>query len=265
MGNILPRHRAARLAMLTGMSDNDSAASVTRQNAQSPSTPMSTAATRRHPAAVRLLLAAGIVGPLFFLVVVLVEGATRPGYNALHHPISNLALGPQGWTLTVALLILGALQVCFSVGLRRVLAPGRGSTWGPILIAVTGLAFIAEAFFATDPSLGYPPGAAATSTLHGTVHLVLSVLFETPPLLAAIIVITRRFAQTPAGRPWVLYSIATIVLVVAVHVLGLAAYLSNDPASLYGLFQRLEIFTLLGWIALLAGRLLTGPAPRLDR
>jgi len=208
-----------------------------------------------------LLLAAGLVGPLSFLVIVLVEGATRPGYNALHHPISNLALGPQGWTLTVALLVLGALQVCFAIGVRRVLSPGRGSTWGPILLAVTGLAFIVEAFFATDPSLGYPPGAATTSTLHGTVHLVLSVLFETPPLLAAIVIIARRFAQAPADRPWVVYSIATIVLVVAVHVLGLMAYLSTDPGSLYGLWQRLEIFTLLGWIALLAGRLLTGPAP----
>jgi hypothetical protein len=82
-------------------------------------------AVGRQPLAVQFLLAAGLVGPLFFFIVVLVEGATRPGYNA--------------WQ-------------------------------------------------------------------------------------------------------------------------GVLAGLSNDPGSLFGLFQRLEFFTAVGWIALLAGRLLTGPA-----
>jgi uncharacterized protein DUF998 len=217
-------------------------------------------AVGRQPLAVRFLLAAGLVGPLFFFIVVLVEGATRPGYSAWHHPVSTLAIGPQGWVLTTALLVLGVLLMCFAAGLRRVLNPGRGSTWGPILIAVSGLAFIGEAIFATDPTLGYPPGAAATSTLHGSLHLLLSIVLEIPPIVAACIVLARRFAQAPGGRPWVLYSIATIILVVVFEVLGDLAFLSNDPGSLFGLFQRLEFFTAQGWIALLAWRLLTGPA-----
>jgi hypothetical membrane protein len=218
------------------------------------------AAVWRQPLAVRLLLVAGLVGPLLFFIVVLVEGATRPGYNALHHTVSTLALGPQGWVLTTALLVLGALLLCFAAGLRRVLNLGRGSTWGPILVAVCGLAFIGEAIFPTDPILGYPPGAAATLTLHGSLHHLLSIVFEAPPIVAACIVLARRFAQAPGGRPWVLYSIATIILVVVFDVLGVLAGLSNDPGSLFGLFQRLEFFTAVGWIALLAGRLLTGPA-----
>lgn len=217
-------------------------------------------AVERQPAAVGFLLAAGLVGPLTFVVLVLVEGATRPGYSALRHPMSNLALGPQGWVLTLALLVLGAGLVCFAVGLRRVLDRGRGSTWGPILIAVMGVALIAEAALPTDPSLGYPPGAAATTTLHGTLHLALSVLFEAPPVVAACIVLTRRFAQAPGGRPWVFYTIATILLVVVFHALGVVTYLSDDPGSPYGLFQRLEFFTLLAWVAAVATRLLVGPA-----
>jgi hypothetical protein len=128
------------------------------------------------------------------------------------------------------------------------------------LIAVSGLAFIGEVIFASDPALGYPPGSAATSTLHGSLHNGLSVVFETPTMIAACIVLARRFAQAPGGRPWVIYSVATILVVVALQVLAAAAYLSSDPASPFGLVQRLQFFTLQGWIAVLALRLLTGPA-----
>ena len=217
-------------------------------------------AVERHPLAVRFLVAAGLIGPLFFFVVVVVEGATRPGYNAWHHVVSTLALGPEGWVLTAGLAVLGVLLLCFAVGLRRVLNPGRGSTWGPILIGVSGLAFIGEVIFASDPALGYPPGSAATSTLHGILHNVLSVVFETPTIIAACIVLARRFAQTPGGRPWVIFSIATILVVVVLQVLAIQAYLSNDPDSPFGLIQRVQFFTLQGWIAVLAGRLLIGPA-----
>jgi hypothetical protein len=213
-----------------------------------------------RPLATRFLVAAGLVGPLFFFIVVIVEGATRPGYNAWHDVVSTLALGPGGWVLTAGLAALGVLLVCFGVGLRRVLDPGRGSTWGPILIAITGLAFIGEAIFASDPTLGYPPGPATTSTLHGSLHNVLSAAFETPAVVAACIVLARRFAQARGGRPWVMYSVATIVVVVVLQVLAVVAFLSNDPGSPFGLIQRLQFFTLQGWIAVVAGRLLTGPA-----
>ena len=44
-----------------------------------------------------LLLTGGALGGLLFTAVYLVEGATRPGYDALVLPISALSLGPGGW------------------------------------------------------------------------------------------------------------------------------------------------------------------------
>lgn len=254
--------------MLALMSEKEPGAKVHLTTARSATTtirPTREAAGQarvlERPALDRFLLAAGFVGPLFFFLVVMVEGAIRPGYNAWHLPISALGLGPRGWTLDAALLVLGAALSCFAVGLRRTLYPGRGATWGPILLALPALAFILEVVFPTDPALGYPPGAAATTTLHGTVHLVVSAAFESPPIIAACIVLARRFAQAPGGRPWVVYSIITIVLIVAFDILGDLTYLSNDPAAPFGLFQRLEIFTALAWIGLVAGRLVAGSPP----
>jgi hypothetical protein len=128
------------------------------------------------------------------------------------------------------------------------------------LIAVSGLALIAEAVFASDPTLGFPPGAADTSTLHGSLHNLLSVVFEAPPIIAACIVVARRFAQAPGSAAWVMYSMATIVVVLVLQVLGVLAFLSNEPDSPFGLIQRLQFFTLQGWIAVLAARLLTSLA-----
>jgi hypothetical protein len=208
--------------------------------------------------AARFLLAAGLVGPLLFFVVVIVEGVTRPGYNAWHHVASTLALGPGGWVLSAGLAVLGLLLLCYAVGLRMVLNAGTGSTWGPILIAICGLAAIGEATFVSDPALGYPAGQA-TTTLHGSLHNVLSLVFDFA-VIAACIVLARRFAQAHGSLPWVMFSVATIIVFVVLQVLAVPAYLSNDPHSPFGLIQRLQLLAIYSWLTVLALRLLTRPA-----
>ncbi len=44
----------------------------------------------------RALLLCGVVGSVGFTATWLVEGATRPGYDAWRQPISALSLGPGG-------------------------------------------------------------------------------------------------------------------------------------------------------------------------
>ena len=48
-------------------------------------------ATQSYPLITQLLLWAGAVGPLLFVVVLLIEGATRPGYSAWHTFGSSLS------------------------------------------------------------------------------------------------------------------------------------------------------------------------------
>ena len=43
------------------------------------------------------LLLCGVIGPLLFIVVLLIEGATRPGYSVLRNYGSDLELSNQGW------------------------------------------------------------------------------------------------------------------------------------------------------------------------
>jgi hypothetical protein len=204
-------------------------------------------------------LACGAIGPLLFIVVFLIEGATRPGYSAWRHFVSLLSLGAQGWAQIANFIVCGILMLGFAVGLRQVLRPGAGSTWGPILLGIFGLCLIGAGLFVTDPVLGYPPGAPSTPTWHGALHVLLS-LVAFVALTAACFVLARRFAGDPAWRGWAIYSIVSAILVVVFFVAAdVAANVGpNAPA---GLFQRLSIIIGWGWIALVALRLIGKEAP----
>jgi Protein of unknown function (DUF998) len=217
----------------------------------------STRSTGEQPLAIRFLLACGGVGPLLFIVVFLIEGATRPNYSAWHNVVSSLSQGERGWTQITNFIICGALVLGFAIGLRRVLRTGRGSTWGPILLGIFGFCLIGAGFFVTDPLLGYPPGAPSTPTIHGTLHNLLS-LFVFASLIAACFVLARRDAADPAWRGWTFYSIATGILVAVFFVMTDVVALLNGPA---GLIQRICIIIGWSWISLFAFRLMSRPVP----
>src|SRR6266700_81558 len=61
----------------------------------------------------RLLLACGVIGSLLFIIVFLIEGATRPGYSAWRHAVSQLSLGDQGWMNSINIFVCGLFLLCF--------------------------------------------------------------------------------------------------------------------------------------------------------
>lgn len=209
----------------------------------------------------RFLIAGGAIGPLLFIIVLLIEGATRSGYSAWHNYGSSLSLSNQGWMQIANFLVCGLLTLGFAVGLRQVFQTGRGSVWGPILLGVFGVSLIVAGLFVTDPSLGYPTGTTSSGpqTLHGTIHGVAG-LVAFCSLAVACCVIARRFAHDPNWKGWAIYSNVTGALVIVffiasttVSALDENGVLSGSPT---GLFQRIAIIAGWGWIALLAMRLL---------
>lgn len=210
----------------------------------------------------RLLLAGGLVGLLLFIVVLLIEGATRPGYNAWRHFGSQLSLSDQGWEQIANFLICGVLCVGFALGLRRALHRGRGATWGPILLGIFGLSLISAGIFVTGPALGYPPGAGIRSgpeTLHSMIH-GLSGLVAFTTLAAACFVLARRFAGDAQWHGWALYSSLTgAVVLISLISSNVTATLDMNgawPSAPTGLVQRIGIIAGWTWIALLAAHLL---------
>jgi Protein of unknown function (DUF998) len=213
----------------------------------------------------RLLLGGAAAGLVAFVVTFLVEGALRPGYHPWRHAISQLSLGPFGWVNVTAILVAGASLLAFAAGLRAALPVGAGSTWGPRLLAVTGVCLGLTAAVLDDPGLGYPPGTPTQQSLHGLLHGLL-VTVAIGCLSAACLVMARRFPGDPAWRGWARYSTVTGALVAAGYVatavvtgLDQAGVLRNAPG---GLLQRAMIITGFAWCVALAGRLLTTVEPQ---
>jgi hypothetical protein len=197
----------------------------------------------------RRLLAAGVVAGPLFVVVVLIQLAITPGFDLNRHPISLLSLSEIGWIQIANFVLGGLLAIAFAIGARRVLT-GRGSAWGPRLLALYGLGLVAGGVFLADPGLGFPPGTPdgipSTFSWHGTIHAFAPPAALTA-LIVAVIVFARRFAER-GERGWVIYSALTVVAAVA-----LVISMGFEGGSL-----RLALASAIGWawVSALANRLL---------
>lgn len=208
------------------------------------------------------LLSCGVVGPPLFFAVLLIEGATRPGYNAWQTAGSYLALSNQGWEQIANFLVFGVLCIAFAVGLRRIWPTGRAAVWGPRLVGLFGLQLLLAGVFVTDPGGGYPPGAPLNGfpqTWHGWVHGINGGLLFNVVLPAACLVLSRRFAADAQNRCWATYSWVTGALILLISIpttIGLPfAYQAGFPV-IDGLIQRIVITLGWAWLALTAWHLL---------
>jgi hypothetical membrane protein len=203
----------------------------------------------------RALLGCGVLaGPLFVLVF-LIEGATRAGYDPLRHPVSSLALGPYGWLQTINFLVVGALYLAFAVGLWRAPRSLVRTRLGVVLLGAAALGMLGAGLFTTDPVSGYPPGSKELSgyTTTGALHDLVSVpTFLGLPLAA--LVFAGSFLRS-GNRAWALYSAATGVVMLVAFWLASGAF-AQQPGlvDFGGLFQRAVIVTGFAWQTALAVR-----------
>jgi Protein of unknown function (DUF998) len=210
----------------------------------------------------RYLLACGLA-PALFVTVVLVEGATRPGYDPVHHFASELSLGSGGWVQVTNFLVAGALLLGFAAGMRRSMESGRGSVAAPILTGVFGVTLIVAGIFPIDPKPGYPPGATGTTeaiTVSGTIH-DLNGLLSFTALTATVLVFAAWFADQPGRRCW-MWGCMAIGVVVPVTFVFTGVLFSQAVAagtldvSSHGLVQRFTIALGFGWLSVIAMLLL---------
>jgi hypothetical protein len=202
---------------------------------------------------VGLLICGVIAGPLYVLVG-LIQMLIREGFDPTRHALSLMSNGRLGWIQIANFLATGTLVIAASVGMRRVLHPGRRGTWGPLLIAMYGLGLIGAGFFVADPALGFPPGTPAgppaAVTRHGVLHFV-SGGVGFLGLIAACFVFGLRFAAL-RQTGWAAYSIATGLLFGAAF-FGIASG-SNKPWIIIAFTVAVVLAWL--WIAAVSAQLI---------
>ena len=187
-----------------------------------------------------LLLCGAIAGPLFLLTV-LIQDYTVPGFDPRLQPLSLLSLGEWGWVQMGNFVLAGVLNLLYAGGLWRRLHPGPSGTWGPLLIGAYGLGLIAVGVFRTDPANGFPPGVIAPTgpSWHGAIH-ALGGLFIFLVLAAALAVFVRYFLARKE-RWWAFYCLASAVLLLLSFFGGI-----SNPVLMA---RTLRLGTLIGWMA----------------
>jgi Protein of unknown function (DUF998) len=184
------------------------------------------------------LLACGTVAPAIFDAVYLVEGTTRPGYDAWRQAISTLMVGPGGWVQQANFILLGVLTLVVAAVWRRILKGGVCATWYPIMRGIEGLSLIMIGFSLTDP-------------LH-TFWLFMII----GAMMAGLFIIARRFWGDPNWRGWAFYSVASGVLInVCIALFGITTAHHFEYA---GVLERVATNIEPIWSLAILGRLWTG-------
>ena len=211
----------------------------------------------RTPATTRALLRCGVAAGPLFLGVATIEGATRPDYDPLRHPISALALGPRGWRQVANFAASGALLLAGAAGLAR---SGTLPRTVPVLLATVGAGLAGAGAFPTDPISGYPPGtppATDPQTTAGKLHNLASApVFLSLPAAAAT---TAVSALRRGERGWAAVCGGAAVAHLAAFATAGAGF-GQQPGLVRwgGLFQRLSLVAGFGWITALCARTLRG-------
>lgn len=209
---------------------------------------------------IRLAAWAGMIAPVIFVAVFMLEGWLRPGYSPLAMYVSALSLGPRGWIQITNFLVFGLLFFAFTRGVATEFTDGKASRGGLILLTIIAACYFFSGPFVMDP-MGTP---VDQSSVHGTVHGILGgIAFLLMPI--SIFVYLRRFRVDPKWQSiygWTLvlgiFCAATDILFTFSSKLP-SLQISFEPW--FGLIQRSVIVPFMIWIFIFALTLLKRNEP----
>ena len=200
----------------------------------------------------KALLVCGVLSSLLYLATDLIGGVLYPGYSFTSQMISELmAIGAPSEAIVDPLFILyGLLTLAFGVGVVREAAGSRA-------LRVTGglLTGYALAGF-TGPTLFemHQRGTGSGATDLG--HIVLT------GVLVALTLLAIGFGAFALGKRFRVYSFATLLIMIVFGALAgsSGARLAAGQATPgFGIIERINVYTSLLWIAVLAIALLRRP------
>lgn len=193
-----------------------------------------------------------VVGVVLFVLLNVVAQLLPPHYSPIRQAVSDLAVGPYGWLLSIAFIVYSVMMLAFLFGLIWGMRKQGRSRIGLIFLSLWAVLPGLLVFFPTDivDANGYPGSAQAfqmTTTMHGEIHLVISVIAFISALLATLF-ISLRFPRDERLR-----SLRTPTLIVAL--LMWPPFLLTDTLGkigLYGVAERLFLGMGLFWILVVA-------------
>ena len=196
----------------------------------------------------RRLALAGIVAPIWFTALVVLQGFLQPDYSHVRLPISALAAWPTGWIQNVNFYVTGGLTMMFAFALHRCVQPTRRGAIGCAVFAMGGLGIVLAGIFPWKMVNGVP-----TETPPHVVGAIMA--FAAGGL--GFVVISRRLNVDPQWRDLATYTMWTGVVVLLLFI-AVGFFAVDDGAPLHpwtGLLQRVLVAVWFACTIVLAVRL----------
>jgi hypothetical protein len=209
---------------------------------------MHTAALTYQPSAPTLRIATW--GALGLLAIVALLHLVKPELDPSWRFISEYAIGPFGWLMTLGFLAWAASCLALSIAVRPLMTNARGRA-GAWLLAVVAVALVVAGIFPQDP-VTTAPGQGTTA---GMLHAVASMVGIPGIPIAAVLISSglpagRGAVRLAAHLTWI--SLALMIAYLAFAVPRAGGFNASVHA---GLMNRLVVLTYIAWQLLLARRL----------
>ena len=193
------------------------------------------------------LALAGLIGPLLFTVLVIIQGLLQPDYSHIAMPISALAAWPYGWLQNLNFATTSLLHAAFVVSLHRAIPPARFGLAGIGLLLLTSVGLMTVAFapwVRQNGELVEPP-------LH-VLGAVLTFLCAS----AGLVALSRRMAADAGWHRFANYTLGTgVVMFVLFIVVGFFSIEEGTPFHAWsGALQRMLVAVWFAWMITTAWR-----------
>jgi hypothetical membrane protein len=207
----------------------------------------------QSPPRTNSLALAGIIGPILFTTLVIVQGLLQPDYSHVRLPISALAAWPTGWIQSVNFYLTGALTIVFAAAMHRGVQPTPSGGVGTAFLGLGGMGVILAGLFPWKMVDGIP-----TETPPHIVGAVMTFVCTG----IGVVVLSRRMAADRQWRDLSAYTMWSGVAVLALFVaVGFFAIEDGTPLHPWaGLLQRVLCAVWFAWLVVAAVRLRTLPA-----
>ncbi|MCM3885315.1 DUF998 domain-containing protein [Frankia sp. R82] len=191
-----------------------------------------------------------LAGPTY-LIVSVVQGLSRPGFDFARHDRSLLAVGHLGWIQMVNLILVGAMMIVGGFGVRGALGDGhRAGRWTPRLLACYGAGLVLAGIFKADPANGFPvgtpPGRARHVSWHGTLHVAFAAAGFACLVAACFMIAGMHARRGEPVRAWLDRGVGVLFL------FAFAMVATGSAASWIVLLFAAAVIVSFGWISALA-------------
>lgn len=197
---------------------------------------------------------AGLLVAPFYLSLIIVLGASEPGYSHLTKLMSILGgvSGVPGLNFNIGVTITGMLLIIFAIGLWREFPSKMTARIGLGLLVLGGLGLIGAGYFHCNEGC---KNILIEPDLVGRLHMVMSLFGGLGAGLSPFFV----WLAMRGSEKWIGFATPTLVAAIFANLPGILFWIMIATGyrlhSLEGLIQRLGFVVVLIWIFFFAARL----------